>query len=160
MRFEDVLGRYGAGRLSCEEAADVLGMSVSSFYRWRQRHEAEGAAGLADRRLGKVSARRAPVDEVSRVLELFETRYFDFSVKHFHEKLLAIYQFLHAAQSGGKSVPVWKIACRLLIPRLKKEVRLRHALRGRSCGAFFQRGSGCAAHPTYRWRQPSEGRAP
>lgn len=87
MRFEDVLGRYSAGRLSCEEAADVLGMSVSSFYRWRQRHEAEGAAGLADRRLGKVSARRAPVDEVSRVLELFETRYFDFSVKHFHEKL-------------------------------------------------------------------------
>jgi hypothetical protein len=32
MRFEDLLGRYSAGRLSCEEAADVLGMSVSSFY--------------------------------------------------------------------------------------------------------------------------------
>ena len=87
MRFEDVLGRFGTGRLSSEEAADVLGMSVSSFYRWRRRHEAEGAAGLADRRLGKVSARRAPVDEVACVLALFETRYFDFNVKHFHEKL-------------------------------------------------------------------------
>jgi len=87
MRFEDVLGRFQAGRLSCEEAADVLGMSVSSFYRWRRRHEAEGAEGLADRRLGKVSLRRAAVDEVAKVLELFETRYVDFNVKHFHEKL-------------------------------------------------------------------------
>ena len=38
--------------------------------------------------LGRVSARRAPVDEVMRVLELFETRYPDFTAKHFHEKLV------------------------------------------------------------------------
>jgi hypothetical protein len=44
MRFEEVYGRYLCGRLSCEEA--VLGMSVSSFFRWRQRYEAGG--GLAD----------------------------------------------------------------------------------------------------------------
>lgn len=87
MRFEEVLERYRVGRLTCEAAADVLGMSVSSFFRWRRRHEASGAEGLADRRLDKASARRAPVDEVARVLELFETRYFDFTVKHFHEKL-------------------------------------------------------------------------
>jgi transposase len=87
MRFEDVFGRYRVGRLSCEEAADVLGMSVSSFFRWRRRFEAWGAEGLADARLGKAAARRAPVDEVARVLELFETRYFDFTAKHFHEKL-------------------------------------------------------------------------
>ena len=30
----------------------------------------------------------APVDEVMRVLELFETRYPDFTAKHFHEKLV------------------------------------------------------------------------
>lgn len=89
MRFEDVYGRYRAGRLSCEEASDLLGMSVSSFYRWRRRAEAEGASGLADARLGRASGRRAPVDEVARVLALFETRYFDFTVKHFHEKLVA-----------------------------------------------------------------------
>ena len=88
MRFEEVFGRYRCGRLSCEEAADVLGMSVSSFFRWRQRYEAGGSEGLADQRIGTASARRAPVDEVARVLELFETRYFDFTVKHFHEKLV------------------------------------------------------------------------
>ena len=87
MRFEDVYGRYQAGRLSCEDAADVLGMSVSSFFRWRRRVDAHGLAGLADSRIGRASARRAPVDEVMRVLALFETRYFDFTAKHFHEKL-------------------------------------------------------------------------
>lgn len=87
MRFEEVMGRLDQGRLSCEEAADLLGMSASSFYRWRRRFTSEGAAGLADKRVGKASGRRAPVDEVCKVLSLFETRYFDFNVKHFHEKL-------------------------------------------------------------------------
>ena len=63
-------------------------MSERTFRRWRERYEAEGAEGLYDRRLGWVSARRAPVDEVMRVLELFETRYPDFTAKHFHEKLV------------------------------------------------------------------------
>jgi len=89
MRFEDVYGRFGRGRLSCEEAAEILGVSLSTFGRHRRRFEAEGAAGLYDRRLGKASARRAATDEVMKVLELFETRYFDFTVKHFHEKLPA-----------------------------------------------------------------------
>jgi len=87
MRFEEIYGRFRVGRLSCEEAAELLGASVSSFYRRRERYEEHGATGLADARLGKPSARRAAVDEVARVLELFETRYFDFTVKHFHEKL-------------------------------------------------------------------------
>ena len=37
--------------------------------------------------------RRAPVDEVARVLELFDTRYWDFTAKHFHEKLVADHGF-------------------------------------------------------------------
>ena len=75
--------------MSQAEAAEVLGVSERTFRRWRDRYEAEGAEGLYDRRLGRVSARRAPVDEVVRVLELFDTRYWDFTAKHFHEKLVA-----------------------------------------------------------------------
>lgn len=89
MRFEDVYGRFRQRRLTVDEAADLLSVSVSTFGRYRRRYEAEGAAGLYDRRLGRVSARRAPTDEVMRVLALFETRYFDFTVKHFHEKLVS-----------------------------------------------------------------------
>ena len=32
MRFEEIVGRLDTGRLSCEEAAQVLGMSVSSSH--------------------------------------------------------------------------------------------------------------------------------
>ena len=39
------------------------------------------------RGLGLYRKRRAGVDEVTKVLELFRTRYPDFTVKHFHEKL-------------------------------------------------------------------------
>jgi transposase len=87
MRFEEIYGRFQRRALSCEEAAELLGTSVRTFYRFRRRYEEEGAEGLADRRLGKISAKRAPVDEVMKMLSLFETRYFDFTVKHFHEKL-------------------------------------------------------------------------
>jgi hypothetical protein len=41
-------------------------------------HEVQGAEGLADRRLGRLLARRAPVDQVMQVLGLFETRYVGF----------------------------------------------------------------------------------
>ena len=60
-----------------------------TFRRWRDLYEADGAEGLYDRRLGRLSARRAPLDEVARVLALFDTRYWDFTAKHFHEKLVA-----------------------------------------------------------------------
>ena len=86
-RIVEAVARYRAGTLSCESAAVQLGMSERHFRRLRDRYEAEGALGLADRRVGRASQRRAPADEVSRVLGLFETHYFDFRVKHFHEVL-------------------------------------------------------------------------
>ncbi len=89
MKFEEVYGRTLGGVLGQAEAAEILGVSERTFRRWRDRFEAEGAAGLYDRRLGRVSARRAPVDEVARVLALFDTRYWDFTAKHFHEKLVS-----------------------------------------------------------------------
>ena len=89
MKFEEVYGRTHRGGLSQAEASEILGVSERTFRRWRDRYEAEGADGLYDRRLGRLSARRAPVDEVVRVLELFDTRYWDFTAKHFHEKLVA-----------------------------------------------------------------------
>ena len=67
----------------------MLGTSDRTFQRWRDRFEVEGADVLYDRRLGQVWARRAPMDEVARILELFDTRYWDFTAKHLHEKLVA-----------------------------------------------------------------------
>ena len=89
MKFEDVYGRWYGGALSQSEAAEVLGMSERTFRRYRDRFEADGAEGLYDRRLGRASARRAGVDEVMAVLELFDTHYFDFTARHFWEKLVS-----------------------------------------------------------------------
>ncbi len=93
MKFEEVYERTCRAVLSQEEAAEILGMSERTFRRWRDRFEAEGGDGLYDRRLGRVSARRAPVDEVVRVLELFDTVYEGFRTKHFHEKLVCEHGF-------------------------------------------------------------------
>ena len=93
MKFEEGYGRLRCGVLSQAEAAEVLGMSERNFRRWQVRYEADGAEGLYDRRLGRVSARRAPVDEVMTVLELFDSRYWDFGVKHLHETLVAEHGF-------------------------------------------------------------------
>ncbi len=61
-------------------------MSVRSFQRWKDRYEAAGEAGLVDRR-GGPSPRRAPEEEVERMLGLYRDQYADFTVKHFHEQL-------------------------------------------------------------------------
>jgi len=96
MKYEDVYGRWCGGELSQTEAAEVLGMSERTFRRYRDRLEADGADGLYDRRLGRASARRVPVDTVMEVLELFDTRYFDFTAKHFWDKLVAEHEFAHS----------------------------------------------------------------
>jgi transposase len=93
MRFEDIYGRWQRRQLSQAEAAEILGMSERTFRRWRERYDADGLEGLLDRRLGKASARRVPVDEVHRVLELYRSRYTGFTAKHFHDKLRQRHDF-------------------------------------------------------------------
>src|ERR671914_773583 len=66
----------------------MLGVAERTFRRWRDRYEGEGEAGLADRRLGRPSPRRAGAAELERMLGLYRDRYADFTVKHFHEQLV------------------------------------------------------------------------
>ena len=93
MKFETLLERWRGRELSQLEAAEILGMSERTFRRWRDRFEDEGLEGLYDRRLGTASAKRVPVDEIGRVLELYRTRYSGFTIKHFHEHLVRDHGF-------------------------------------------------------------------
>ena len=88
MRFETLLDRHERGELSQVEAAEMLGMSERTFRRWRDRLQEEGPEGLIDRRIGKPSSRRAAEDEILRMLGLWREHYADFTVKHFHERLV------------------------------------------------------------------------
>jgi transposase len=86
MRFLDVYDRCRRGRLSYGEAAEMLGIGERQFRRLRGRYEAEGEAGLLDRRLGRVSPHRVAADEVERIVALYRDRYAGWTVKHFHER--------------------------------------------------------------------------
>src|SRR6266571_5868821 len=44
-------------------------------------------AGLSDRRLGKASAKRVPVDKITWMLGQYRTQHMDWNVKHFHEHI-------------------------------------------------------------------------
>src|ERR1700739_1770363 len=87
MRFSDLLDRTEAKELTQEAASELLGINVRTFQRWAERYEAEGDDGLIDRRMGRRSPRRAPEEELERMLGLFRDKYADFTVKHFHEQL-------------------------------------------------------------------------
>ena len=63
MRFEELYGGWQKGRLSQEEAAQILGVCNRTFRRQICRYEENGLEGLNDRRLTQASHRRAPVDE-------------------------------------------------------------------------------------------------
>lgn len=86
-KFEGILGRVLERELSQLQAAEILGMSERTFRRWRDRHEDGGLDGLFDRRLGKASAKRVPVDEIDWMLEQYRTVYTGWTVKHFHDHL-------------------------------------------------------------------------
>jgi transposase len=86
-RFEEAFGQYRRRRLNAEEAGELLGMSGRHFRRLCDRYEEDGSEGLRDRRIGKVSPRRAPERELERMRALYRERYSDFTVKHFHEQL-------------------------------------------------------------------------
>src|ERR1700689_1975381 len=93
LRFRDILGRYESNEFNQIEAAELLGVSERTFRRWCQRFEDGGEAGLLDRRLGKTSGKRVPLDREQEVETLYRTRYSGFTARHFHEHLVRDHRF-------------------------------------------------------------------
>ncbi len=72
MRFEETYTEWQHKRLTQAEAAQILGRT---FRRQIGRYEADGLDGLIDKQLEEVSHRRAPVDEVFNLVELYKREY-------------------------------------------------------------------------------------
>lgn len=87
MKLQDVILKAMAKKLTWIEAAEIAGMSVRNMQRKRQAYIKHGYNGLFDRRRGKNSYHRVPMQTAERVLALYQEKYFDFNVRHFHEKL-------------------------------------------------------------------------
>jgi transposase len=93
IKFRSVWERYDASELNQVEAAELLGIGERTFRRWCVRFEADGEAGLLDRRVGKVSGKRVSAEAEEEVARLYRTRYRGFTAKHFHEHLASDHQF-------------------------------------------------------------------
>ena len=87
MKLQDVLLKAMAKKITWWEAAEIIGVTDRTMRRWRERLGTDGYSGLVDRRKGKPSDRRVPVETVEQVLELYRDNYFDLNIRHFHEKL-------------------------------------------------------------------------
>jgi hypothetical protein len=84
MRFEEAYYGWSEGRLTQEEAARILGVCDRTFRRYMYRYEEGGLEGLLDKRLVQASFRRAPLDEVMAVSDLYRRRHRGWNVKHFY----------------------------------------------------------------------------
>lgn len=115
MRFEEVYGNWRKRRLTQEEAALILGVSERTFRRYIDRYEEDGLEGLVDKRITQISHRRAPVDEVMALLELYKSRHQGWNACHFHDWYV---------RQGGKRSYTWvknRLQEAKLIPQARRK---------------------------------------
>src|SRR3989475_469889 len=86
MKVQEVILKAMAGSLKWWEAAEIIGVSDRTMR--RERNQEGGYDGLYDRRKRRPSPRRIALKTAERGLQLYREKYFDFNVRHFHEKLI------------------------------------------------------------------------
>ena len=82
-----VLNELLAGRLTGQEAAEVLGLSLRHTRRLIAAYRQEGAAVLAHGNRGKRSHRRTPETVEEKIVALARGQYHDYNNCHFSEEL-------------------------------------------------------------------------
>jgi transposase len=107
MKVQEVILRAISKQIRWFEAAKILGLSGRQLRRLYYRYRTYGYDGLYDRRKGQPSPRRVPLAVAERIFALYREKYFDFSVRHFHEKLwsehglLVSYSWVKLALQGA-----------------------------------------------------------
>jgi transposase len=92
MKLQDVILKAMAKKISWLDAAEIIGVCDRTMRRMREGYQKFGYDGLRDRRGGKPSAQRVPMETAEEVLRLYREVYFDLNMRHFHEKLRAEHQ--------------------------------------------------------------------
>jgi transposase len=87
MKVQEVILKAMAKKINWLEAAEILGVCDRTIRRMREGYQKFGYTGLLDRRRGKASDRRVPMETAEEVLRLYREVYFDLNIRHFHEKL-------------------------------------------------------------------------
>lgn len=82
-----VMNEVLSGRMTGQEAADVLGLSLRQVRRLMARYRQEGAAGLAHGNRGREPANKLEAAVEARILHLARAEYVDYNDSHFAEEL-------------------------------------------------------------------------
>jgi len=107
MKVQEVILRTLSGQYQWHEAAEILGVSERTIYRWKWRYERHGYNGLYDHRRQRPSPKRVPVATIQQVLTLYRERYRGWNVAHFTEQVRThhgvhlSYSWIKAALQGA-----------------------------------------------------------
>ena len=85
MKVQEVILKAMAGQMTWLQAAEVLRIRPRTLRRWKWKMERFGVQGLFDRRCQVPSQRRVPGSVVETILRLYQDRYQEFNVRHFHK---------------------------------------------------------------------------
>ncbi len=85
MKFEQTQSEWEAGRLTQEEAAQILGICERSFRRYLVKYDEGGLDALVDKRLTQASRRKAPLEERIQLVDMYKHSFSSYNVRHFHQ---------------------------------------------------------------------------
>jgi transposase len=88
MTRREVIVKAIDGQITWITAAQIIGVTDRQMRRLKRRYERDGVDGVMDQRGGRPRRRRIPMATVEKVMRLKREKYFDFSVRHFHEQLV------------------------------------------------------------------------
>lgn len=130
MKIQEVILRAMAKKITWWQAAEIIGISDRQMRRWHWRYREHGYDGLLDRRVGKPSPKRVPLAVIEQVLALYQEKYFDLNVRHFHEKLREQHQIQLSYTWVKKALQGAGLVCRQRKRGVHRRRRERRALPG------------------------------
>ena len=161
MKVQEVIMKAMAGKLMWFEAAEILGVTARSMRRWRQRMEEHGYDGLYDYRKKRPSPKQLPVATLENVLRLYQDKYPDFNIRHFHvtakwchSKVVSQQSDCHSKVMSQQSHPSG------VTPRVTpRACETRHSSDSRSCPhaalrAATNPGTAAETAPSQQRREP------
>jgi transposase len=88
MTRREVIVKAIDGQITWIAAAQIIGITERQMRRLKRRYEVHGVDGVMDHRGQRPGWRRIAIATIAKVLALKREKYFDFSVRHFHEQLV------------------------------------------------------------------------
>jgi transposase len=128
MKVQEVFMQAMAKKITWMQAAEIMGVTDRTMRRWKHRHEKHGY--VLDQRWGRPSDKKVSVEIIEKVLGLYRDQYFDFSVRHFHEKLRTEHDILLGYTWVKKALQAAGLVAKSRDRRVHRKKRPRRPLPG------------------------------